>query len=140
MFHCYSSLVMPRADYVRPSVVLWSAGLTILSSSQTSGPQEGCTHFPQGRCREIRCNRRTDLRHCHSSSGGLIQGNFPPLMSNYLCSWQIPMRFRVAPHFAPTWTRRRWGFQLTVLSAELSADHHKAGDLQLERTTTQIFE
>lgn len=134
IFDCYIPPVMPRADYLRLSCfVAGLLGLTILTLSDSgasrtvqafsSGPLPGNTGAPG----EQTC------ANCHSSSGGLIEGTFTiDVPTTYIPGATYEIRVR---HTSSDLTRRRWGFQLTVLSA----DHKKAGDLQLEEDTTQIL-
>lgn len=125
---------MPKGDYVRLCCfVAGLLGLAILLLSDSgasrtvhafsSGPLPGNTGAPG----EQTC------ANCHASSGGLVLGTFTiDVPTTYVPGNTYEIRVR---HTSPDLTRKRWGFQLTVLGA----DNHKAGDLQLEEDTTQIL-
>jgi hypothetical protein len=123
---------MSRGDHFKLGciVVLLGVAIALLSDGTTrtvhafsSGPLPGNTGAPG----EQTC------ANCHSSSGGLVPGTLtidvPPI-------YQPGNIYEIRVRSTSTdLTRRRWGFQLTVLTA----DNQKAGDLQLEEDTNQIL-
>jgi hypothetical protein len=104
-------------------LLLSDGGVSRKVQAFSAGPLPGNTGAPgEGSC-----------ANCHSSSGGLIVGTFTiDVPTIYLPGNTYEIRVR---HTSSDLTRKRWGFQLTVLGA----DNQKAGDLQLEEETTQIL-